>query len=99
MLRKLPRWCQENSLFPLLTEVSLLKTRFSLSQLNLNDGNDSLQMPCSRSSSRCSTRFGSLRNRAVLQAEILAVRHQLLVLQRSLARSEEIEAKMKRSLL
>jgi len=58
MLRKLPRWCQENSLFPLLTEVSLLKTRFSLSQLNLNDGNDSLQMPCSRSSSRCSTRFG-----------------------------------------
>ena len=57
MLRKLPRWCQENSLFPLLTEVSLLKTRFSLSQLNLNDGNDSLQMPCSRSPSRCSTRF------------------------------------------
>ena len=29
--------------------LSLLKTRFSLSQLNLNDGSYSVQMPCSRS--------------------------------------------------
>ena|SRR5215469_573645 len=35
-----------------------IKIPFSLSQLNLNAGSDSLRMPCSRSSFRCSTRFG-----------------------------------------
>jgi hypothetical protein len=40
-------------------------------------------MPCSRASSRCSPGFDKvLRSRAALQAEVLALRHQLLVLQR-----------------
>jgi hypothetical protein len=39
--------------------LSLPKTRCSLSQLSLNDGSY-LRMPCSRSSSRCSTRFGKV---------------------------------------
>jgi hypothetical protein len=40
--------------------LSLPKIRFSLSQLNLNDGSYSLRMPCLGSSSRCSTRFGKV---------------------------------------
>jgi len=36
------------------------KTRFSLSQLNWNDSNYSLQIPCPRSFSLCSTRFGKV---------------------------------------
>jgi len=40
--------------------LSLPEIRFSLSQLNLNDGSYSLRMPCLRSSSRCSTRFGKV---------------------------------------
>lgn len=64
--------------------LSLPKTRFSLSQLNLNDGTYSLPdaMFTIIFSPFYSIRQG-LRNRAVLGAEILALRHQLLVSQRS----------------
>jgi hypothetical protein len=41
-------------------QVSLPKNRFSLSQLNWNNGSYSLRMPCSRSSFRCSIRFGKV---------------------------------------
>ena len=42
--------------------LCLPKIQFSLSRLNLNDGSYSLRMQCSRSSSRCSIRFGSTRS-------------------------------------
>jgi hypothetical protein len=40
--------------------LCLPKIQFSLSRLNLNDGSYSLRMSCSRSSPRCSTRFGKV---------------------------------------
>ena len=64
--------------------VSILKTSFALSQLNLHSRNDILQTLCLRSFSRCSVQIRQgFRTRAAIQAEILALRHQLLVLQRS----------------
>ena len=41
-----------------LGQHSLLKTRFSLSRLNLNGSRDSLLTPCSRSFARSFLRFG-----------------------------------------
>ena len=79
------RWvCQDCS------ELSLPKTAFALSQLNLHGRNDSFanSMFAIILSLLCSIRQGFC-TRAAIQAEIFALRHQLLVLQRS-ARAHKV---------
>ena len=69
---------------PLVGDLSMPKTSFAVSQLNLHGRSDILQTLCLRSFSRCSVHFRQgFRTRAAIQAEILVLRHQLLVLQRS----------------
>ena len=63
-------------------ESSLPKTVFPLSQLNLNGRKSANVMFAIILSLLCSIRQG-FRTRAAIQAEIFALRHQLLVLQRS----------------